>query len=633
MKEFFNNLLGQIGSFYVYNESYGTISNVTVYFNLSGTATNGVDYAKVTNSIVITNGVGYDYVYIDPTNDGLKPNQSIILTLTQNPDYLIDPDNDFASNVLTAEPQVYPTVNGDSVNICPEITNDVTMQAQDPRGLTMTYTILTWPTHGKLYTNGTANCTYTPTNCFGGQDSFTYMVNDGQYNSGSATVTLIVNDTVYASSISAQTCRGTPVPVTLSGGDYGCGLAMNYAVLSNPNDGSLSGTPPNITYTPTGTNFTGSDSFNFIAYNECGNAATNSVNITIGDDAIYPNSQNILTETNHSVAITLSALSGDTCKADTNDYVYTVTSEPTHGILSGSGANLTYTPTHNFEGMDSFQFTAMDGTNFVSAPATIYVFVIAGPILSTECDPFGTAIQLNWSLDTNVTTVWQTGLLDINDFVVYRSTNSGVTYTAITTNFNSSSWMTYLDTNIMVGQSYYYKVNFESYGTVTNESPFSNIIETSSQNPDDLIPANAFWEVVTNLSSPTNVLRLQAPFSNLYPKQYLSLYPLPNTNWTTKNPTTTTTVWSNSITMFIPTNTPFAQVQWSVAIDNGCLVYVNGTYVGSKTNNANPAVWSPFQPFPENTLHYGTNNVDAVITDIGDINYFGMVVTTNTCGY
>jgi hypothetical protein len=230
-----------------------------------------------------------------------------------------------------------------------------------------------------------------------------------------------------------------------------------------------------------------------------------------------------------------------------------------------------------------------------------------------------------------VTTIWQQGFLDINDFVMYRSTNSGVTYTAIATNFNSASWMTYLDTNIMVGQSYYYKVNFESYdfesyGTTTNESPFSNIIETSGQNPNDLVPANAFWEVVTNLSSPANVVRLQAPFSNLYPHQYPGIYPLPNTNWTS------TTTWSNSITMVIPTNTPMSQVQYSIAIDNGYLLYVNGAFIGSGTNNGLPAVWAPFQTFPNNTLHYGTNNVNVRIQDDGDINYFSMVVTTNTCG-
>ena len=85
--------------------------------------------------------------------------------------------------------------------------------------------------------------------------------------------------------------------------------------------------------------------------------------------------------------------------------------------------------------------------------------------------------------------------------------------------------------------------------------------------------------------------------------------------------------------MFIPTNTPMAEVQYSIAIDNYYYLYVNGTNVGYGNNYGNPAIWSPFQSFPTNVLHYGTNNVGVQITDIGDINYFSMVVTTNTCGY
>jgi len=49
---------------------------------------------------------------------------------------------------------------------------------------------------------------------------------------------------------------------------------------------------------------------------------------------------------------------------------YVITANPTHGTLSGSGGNLTYTPNSNYSGPDTFKFRATYGAAF-SAEATI----------------------------------------------------------------------------------------------------------------------------------------------------------------------------------------------------------------------------------------------------------------------
>jgi len=86
--------------------------------------------------------------------------------------------------------------------------------------------------------------------------------------------------------------------------------------------------------------------------------------------------------------------------------------------------------------------------------------------------------------------------------------------------------------------------------------------------------------------------------------------------------------------MFIPSNSvPLAQVTYSIAIDNVYWLYVNGAYVGTGNNNGVYAVWSSFQSFPTNVLHYGTNNIVVGIQDWGELNYFSMIVSTNTCGW
>src|ERR1035438_3661084 len=91
--------------------------------------------------------------------------------------------------------------------------------------------------------------------------------------------TLTTGDTVYTSysPSPAQTCKNTPLTITLSGSDS-CGensLTFSYAVTRNPTNGSLSGTVPNLTYTPTNASFTGVDSFIYKVSTVCGNSVTN----------------------------------------------------------------------------------------------------------------------------------------------------------------------------------------------------------------------------------------------------------------------------------------------------------------------------------------------------------------------
>ncbi|NOR55222.1 MAG: hypothetical protein GQ531_03345 [Sulfurovum sp.] len=53
---------------------------------------------------------------------------------------------------------------------------------------------------------------------------------------------------------------------------------------------------------------------------------------------------------------------------------YTIVTQPAHGTLGGSGANVTYTPAANYFGTDSFDFIVNDGTND-SSSATVSITV------------------------------------------------------------------------------------------------------------------------------------------------------------------------------------------------------------------------------------------------------------------
>ena len=53
---------------------------------------------------------------------------------------------------------------------------------------------------------------------------------------------------------------------------------------------------------------------------------------------------------------------------------FAVIAQPTHGVLTGTAPYLTYTPTANYNGPDSFTFNANDG-NLVSNVATVSITV------------------------------------------------------------------------------------------------------------------------------------------------------------------------------------------------------------------------------------------------------------------
>ncbi|MEJ0089421.1 MAG: hypothetical protein WDM80_06725 [Limisphaerales bacterium] len=81
---------------------------------------------------------------------------------------------------------------------------------------------------------------------------------------------------------------------------------------------------------------------------------------------------------------------------------------------------------------------------------------------------------------------------------------------------------------------------------------------------------------------------------------------------------------------------PLSQVQYSIAIDNDYKLYLNNSNAPIETfSSGGAAKWSSFKSFQSvapNLLHYGTNDIRLLIIDEAEINYFSMVVTTNTCG-
>lgn len=127
----------------------------------------------------------------------------------------------------------------------------------------MVYTVVQAPANGVV--TGTApNYVYEPYFDFHGTDTFKFKVNDGFFDSNVATVTFIVNDPPVADSQILQIATNSSENITLTGSDPD-GNQLSFSIVSSPSHGTLTGSSPTYIYAPN-TDYTGTDSFTFVAF-------------------------------------------------------------------------------------------------------------------------------------------------------------------------------------------------------------------------------------------------------------------------------------------------------------------------------------------------------------------------------
>lgn len=269
-------------------------------------------------------------------------------------------DSTLATVSITVTPvNDAPVASNQSVTTPEDTPVNVSLVASDIDGDALSYIIVTAPTHGTLSGSG-ANLVYTPNANYHGPDSFTFKANDGSLDSNVATVSISVtsvNDAPVASNQSVTTPEDTPVDISLVATDSD-GDVLSYSLVTAPAHGTITISGSVFRYTPNA-NYNGSDSFTFKANDGTvdSNIGTVSITVTPVNDAPVASNQSVTTPEDTSVAITLVATD-----VDGDSLTYTVVTPPAHGTLSGTGANLTYTPNANYNGPDSFTFRANDGT-------------------------------------------------------------------------------------------------------------------------------------------------------------------------------------------------------------------------------------------------------------------------------
>ncbi|HEY94331.1 MAG TPA: S8 family serine peptidase [Dehalococcoidia bacterium] len=187
---------------------------------------------------------------------------------------------DSPNNQPVAANDGYTTDEDDILNVTAPgvLANDT-----DIDGNSLTAVQVSDPSNGTLSLNADGSFSYTPDTDFNGIDNFTYMANDGMINSNTATVTITINpinDSPVAQNQSVSTDQDTTVSISLVATDVDNDL-LSYSIVTVPSHGTLSGTAPDLTYSPD-SNYNGDDSFTYKANDGMvdSNVATVAITIT-----------------------------------------------------------------------------------------------------------------------------------------------------------------------------------------------------------------------------------------------------------------------------------------------------------------------------------------------------------------
>ena len=266
-----------------------------------------------------------------------------------------------------------PVANPVSVTTAEDSPATVTFDAADDNGDPLTYSVDTPPSHGTLSAVTNGQVTYTPNPNFSGADSFTYRASNGDLTSAPATVTITVtpvNHPPVCSSFAATTSENIAVNLFANCTDVDRD-PLSIIVVAQPQHGSLASFGSTLRYTPS-PNYTGPDAFLYMASDGKSTSAVVSASITVNriDQPPLAFSTSITTDEDRAATVALSA-----SDPDGDPLTLTISSPPSHGTLSAiSAGQVAYTPNPNFNGADSFSYTANDGA-LTSAPATVAITV------------------------------------------------------------------------------------------------------------------------------------------------------------------------------------------------------------------------------------------------------------------
>ena len=254
-----------------------------------------------------------------------------------------------------------PTAPSMSLSTNEDTPVSFTLPAADvDAGDALTLTLTSSPAQGTV--SGVApNLTYSPAANANGLVSFGYRATDTAGASSTGTVSINVNpidDAPVANSQAVTTPEDTAKAITLSGSDIEGPVSIT--ITSPPVHGSYG----SGTYSPA-PNFNGTDAIGFRVTDGGGQTANGVIGITITPVNDPPAAFSASHVTTRTVAIPITLNASD---PDGDTLAWAIVSAPSHGTLSGTAPDLTYTPAGLYSGPDAFTFKVTDPAGLTGAP-------------------------------------------------------------------------------------------------------------------------------------------------------------------------------------------------------------------------------------------------------------------------
>lgn len=301
-------------------------------------------------------------------NDTLTISASADFTGTAQVDYKIS-DGTEESNTATVfidaiTLNTAPIAQDDFVDIQQgqAISIDVLQNDSDPDGddiylnaILTTSSGRSWITSGEIF--------YTPDAQFSGAAFIDYQIIDanGEASEASVFLNIIGNEAPIAENDSTQTITNRAVEINVLANDTdpeGDTLSID-AILRAPNNGTLSINNNQITYTPS-LNFSGNDDFIYQINDNKGGVSSATVFITVRTNT-QPIAHNDFSNTPLNQTLLFNVTENDEDSVDDTLTVISVDNTQSGGTFEAlSDGHILFTPSNNFEGKVSTQYTVED---------------------------------------------------------------------------------------------------------------------------------------------------------------------------------------------------------------------------------------------------------------------------------
>ncbi|HUE70877.1 MAG TPA: Ig-like domain-containing protein, partial [Pirellulaceae bacterium] len=361
-----------------FNMSEGTVLNIGAPGLLAndsdpeGDALSAELVAGPANGLLTLNADGsFEYT----PNDGFNGADTFTYTAS---------DGSSSSNTATV------TINVNDVNAIPEVGNDaytvdedvplivdaaggLLANDSDADGDPLSAVLVSGPANGALTLNADGSFEYIPNADFNGVDGFSYLVNDGTDDSDVATVMIDVNpvnDLPVAVNDEFTTDEDTLLTVSAPGllendSDVD-GDALSSVLVSGPANGTLTlNADGSFEYAPN-ENFNGVDGFSYAASDGTGESDVATVTITVNAVNDAPSATEDLYATDEDTALVVDAAGGvlaNDTDVDGDALSAILVAGPANGSVTlNADGSFEYIPSPDFNGIDSFTYTASDGS-------------------------------------------------------------------------------------------------------------------------------------------------------------------------------------------------------------------------------------------------------------------------------